>query len=64
MAALQEEPPFNVRRLLSIRDNVFNISGDVLALSSSDTDFATIEEWRVAIEWLAEQFGGEVEWEE
>ena len=43
----------------------FNVS-DLIVLGNGDRfgDSATINEWRYAINYLADQFGGEVTWKE
>lgn len=60
----QESSTIAWRFLGSKKGKVFNIAGQEIALSSGDGDYGNMEEWRMVIEWMADQFGGSVKWED
>lgn len=61
----QEEIPACVWRLFIGQrpKQLFSIAGGELAFSYSDGDYASIEVWQEAIEYLVKQFGGIVFWD-
>lgn len=64
LESMQEEAPHRVWTLLATRSKVFSLSGDQVSWIDADTDYGSVGQWRNAVEWLAEQFGGEVEWDD
>jgi hypothetical protein len=54
--------PWDVYRLLGTNKKI-DICGDQASLAE-DGDFGDLEEIRYAIQWLADQFGGKVRWED
>lgn len=53
--------PWEVSRLIGAKK--IELSGTQAALNVPETDFGTTEEWRAAINYLADQFGGTVKWD-
>ena len=55
--------PFYVWRLLpeNVQSSFLEISADQAGIGG---DFANLEDWRTALDWLCDQFGGTVTWRE
>jgi hypothetical protein len=56
------EVPWHVYRILGIDDKIL-VLGDQVSFSENG-DFASLDEVRSCIDWLAYQFGGKVKWED
>lgn len=54
--------PWQVNRFLDL-DGKLPVSGDQASLSKGG-DYGSLEDMRMCVEWLANQFGGKVKWED
>lgn len=54
--------PWGVSRLIDIPKHGIEILGDQAYLGTGDA--GTLEEIREALDWMVEQFGGSVKWED